>query len=212
MKKLISILVITVFFLITACDKESKLEEFPKHQEVQPLAVIKLPAKPDIDTIANAARTTQEGKLTITGLILDKKEHLTKQVQVSGIIKTVSEDCPFLTNPVEIKNRPKKGTRELRKCKVVYITVADTLNSKKELLVVDYHPFYHSHLKVGMPVDITGKYHVQGAGFIRSRDGLLIADDFENIAVDIEGNFTDDLQIAKEMKINGKQAGTIAQQ
>ncbi|MFA5623616.1 MAG: hypothetical protein WC966_00970 [Bradymonadales bacterium] len=189
---------------------KENVEEFPKHEQVESEIGIDLPAIPDFAPILNTPRRLADGRFTVWGLIFEKKKNIGKSVRVAGQIRSVSEDCPFMTNPKEKSNRPRPGQRELRRCSVVYITIADSADSNKELLVVDYHPYFHPHFEVGMPIELTGRYNVQGAGFVRPRDGLLMVDLVENYAVDWDGNFTNDLEKVKELQSKGLQAGMQA--
>lgn len=208
MKRCIVFLVLA--FGLFACKEE--VEEFPKHTQVKSEIGIDLPPIPDFGPILNTPRTLPDGRYTVWGLIVEKAKNLGKTVKVAGKIRTVSADCPFMTDPKEKDNRPRPGQRELRSCKVVYLTIADSEDAKKELLVVDYHPYFHPYFKPGMVLELTGRYNVQGAGFVRPRDGLLMVDTVENYAVDWDGNFTDDPAKVLELQSTGRQAGMQAVQ
>lgn len=182
--RLLSTLLLGV--LLISCGGE---EEAPKkHEKASAKVPVELPPKPNLDSILGAPRTLPDGSMTVTGLILDKNQHFGQRLKVRGVVRDVSPDCPFLTDPAEKENRPKLGGYK-RMCKSVYLTIADNPVHPKELLLVEYNPYLHPHLKPGDEIIAYGLYDIKGAGFVRPKDGLMVVEDVLNLAVDAEGKF-----------------------
>jgi len=178
-------------------------EEITKHEQKSGKVPVDLPAKPNLESILGADKTLPDGSMTVIGLILDRSNYFGKQVQVRGIVREASLDCPFLTDPTYEK--PKEGEREqLRKCEGLYVTIADNPTHPKELVLVQYNPYLHPHLEPGTEIVAKGIYDTHGAGFIRPRDGLVVVEEVLNLAVDEEGNFYSDP--AKVAEIKAEQA------
>ncbi|MDX9721054.1 MAG: hypothetical protein RBU37_09905 [Myxococcota bacterium] len=185
----------SVLFLYSCSGSE--LDKPAKHTQVEAKAPVMLPAKPNLDSILKAPRMFPDGTMTVTGLVLDKAKHLGSKVQVKGVIRELAPDCPFLTDPKAKENRPRPGEKR-RVCKSLYLTMADSMIAPKSLLIVNYNPYLHPHLKAGMELSVTGHYDTKGVGFVRPRDGLIVVDDVLNYAVDNEGVlYTDPAEIAR---------------
>lgn len=173
--------------LVIGCGPEE--EETKTHEQITGTAGVDLPEKPNLEAVLGAERTYPDGSLKVIGLILERAERLGTEVQVRGVIREVSLDCPFITDPNYLK--PKAGERELKKCEALYITIADNASHPKELVLTGYdqlttfnYQYLHPHLKPGMEIVVQGTYDTHGAGFIRPRDGLLVVQDVLNMAVE----------------------------
>lgn len=165
-------------------------EEEPKtHEQVKGTAGVDLPPKPNIDAVLGAERSYPDGSMKVMGLILERFERFGSEVQVRGVIRSVSLDCPFVTDPNYEK--PKAGERELKKCEALYIKIADNISHPKQIVLTGYDQltkqnlqYLHPHLQPGMEIVAKGTYDTHGAGFIQPRDGLLVVTDILNMAVE----------------------------
>ncbi len=190
---------------VFGCDVEDE-DEQRKHEAVKSRVPVELPAKPNLDQVLNAPRVHPDGTLTVMGLILDRNKYLGNPVQVRGIVRDASPDCPFLTDPAMKEYRPKKGERRPRTCKSVHVTIADGTLSPKALTLVAYHPYFHPHFKAGQEIVVKGNYDVQGAGFVQPRDGLVVVEEILNLAVDAEGQLYDSPEEVARIKLEGLHA------
>ena len=199
--------VMLVMLLMCGCRQE--LEEFPKHERVEPSQPVRLPEHPDFQAFRNIPITHEDGAYTTWGVILNQKKLMAREIRVRGTITEVSEDCPAMTDPK--RSLRKKGKKkEGYKCKGLYVMIRSPENVDKSLMVMGYHPYFHPHLKIGMELDVTGTYLMKAEQFMRSRDGLLLTSWFYNIGVDKKGNFTDNPARAEQWRQNGTHAGAIA--
>ena len=188
----LALLLCTTFLAcgLSGCESQDT-DKIEKHEKKTARAPVDLPPKPNLDSILNAPRQHPDGALTVTGLILDKNQYFGTNVMVRGVVREVSEDCPFKTDPKEKENRPKPGEYR-RMCKVVSVTLADSSIAPKELLIINYPPYLHPHLKPGTEMLVKGNYDIEAGGFVRPRDGLLLVEEVLNLYVDDEGNFFND--------------------
>jgi len=193
--------------LLVSCGGENEAPK--KHEKAEAKVPVDLPAKPNLDSILGAPRALPDGSMTVTGLILDKNQHFGQRLKVRGVVRDISPDCPFLTDPAEKDNRPKLGGYK-RMCKSVYITIADNPVHPKELLLVEYNPYFHPHLKPGDEIIAYGLYDIKGAGFVRPKDGLLVVEDVLNLAVDAEGTFYNTPE--EVARVRAEQAAAAAEQ
>lgn len=212
--------------LTLACGPE---EEPPKYKEkIEGKVEVNLPEKPNLDSILKATRVYPDGSLSVTGIVLERNEYIGKQVKLKGLVRSSSEDCPFLTDPKQAEKRPRvnrkqavgtdggpcgpkpertcsKGLQctldpkgndiclEMQKCPTVHTYLADGPFSPKEMLIVNYEPFFHPHLikNVKNPdfeIIVEGLYDFTDGRFHRPGDGLIIVQDVLNMKVDSAGN------------------------
>ena len=206
---------LAICLALTACEQQKAPIQL--HQKVETAQPVGLPAKPDFYAANAKFQPDKNGVWTTDGLIFNQKEmrNSDKPVRVKGIVSSVSPDCPEVTKPYHTKGHKKApytkdeiaAAKKTKRCRTLNVTIKSNERGM-EMRVTGYHPFYHPHLKPGTELDITGKYvSFSPSGLVEWRSGLIIVDEFHNVGVDNNGNFTNKRSEISNMIAKGELVG-----
>lgn len=189
----LKLLVILCLFLCN-CTKEERPIEL--HSQITTKNPIEFPLMPNFYAAMEKTKPTKDNIYTTWAAIFNQNNLMDSKVRIQGNITDISADCPEITRPVihKKKGKAQKSAPPVpnsRKCRNLTITINSPEGMHAPIILTGYHPYYHPHFKIGMPIDVSGKYVYFTNGIVAAQNGLIQVDEFHNIGVNANGVFTD---------------------
>ncbi|GEM_PF-3337888 len=189
----LKLLVILCLFLCNCTKEEQPIE---LHSQITAKNPIEFPLIPSFHSAIEKTKPTKDNIYTTWAAIFNQNTLMDSKVRIQGNIIDISADCPEITRPVisKKKGKAKKAAHPVpnsRKCRNLTITINSPEDMHAPIILTGYHPYYHPHFKIGMPIDVSGKYVYFSNGLVSSQNGLIQVDEFHNIGVNANGFFTD---------------------
>ena len=193
-KRGLVLLVILCLFLCSCTKEEQPIE---LHTQITPKSPIEFPLMPNFYAAMEKTKPTKDNIYTTWAAVFNQNNLMDSKVRIQGNVSSISADCPEITKPIiqkKKKGKPQKVEQPVpnsRKCHNLTVTINSPEGMHAPIILTGYHPYYHPHFKIGMPIDVSGKYVYFGNGLVASQNGLVLVDEFHNIGVNADGVFTD---------------------